>query len=105
MVTQRVCLHDLHRLELLQPGLLGNLVLPLVGIMLQMADISDIAHIAHLVSEMLQELEKHVISHSRPRMAEMGVAINGRAADIHPDMARMHRLEKLFLVRKGIGQI
>ena len=36
-------------------------------------------------------------------MAEMGVAIDGRAADIHPHMAGMHRLEEFLAAGQGIG--
>ena len=97
IVPERIGLHHLHRFDLLKPGLLCNLVLTLVGIVLQMAHISDIPHETDLVAQMPEELEKHIISHSRPGVAEMGVAVNGRAADIHTDVSRMHRNEKFFL--------
>ena len=105
IVPESIGLHHLHRLDLLKPCLLCNLVLPLVGIVLQMAHISDIPHETDLVAQMPEELEKHIVSHSRPGVAQMGVAVNGRAADIHSDMSRMHRNEKFFLARKSICQI
>ena len=104
MIAQSVGLHDLHRFELLQPGLAGYLVLSLVGIMLQMPHVGDVAHIAHLVAEMAQQFEQHVVGDSRSRVSQMGVAVDGGAADIHAHMAGMHGHEEFLAVRKGIGQ-
>ena len=50
VVTVGVVVRDLHRLELLEPGLLGDLVLALVGVVLEVADVGDVAHVAHLVA-------------------------------------------------------
>ena len=50
MVAVGVVLRNLHGLQLLQPGLLGNLVLTLVGIMLQMAHISNVAHVPYFIA-------------------------------------------------------
>ncbi len=105
VVAERVCLHDLHRLQLLQAGLLRNLVLALVRIVLQMAYISYIPDIADLVSQMFQEPEKHVESYSRASVTQMGIAINRRPADIHSHVARVYRGEKFFLPRKSVRQI
>ena len=104
MVAQGIGLHDLHGLQLFQPGLAGYLVLPLVGIVLQMAHIGDVAHVAHLVAEVAQKFEEHIVGHSRPCMPEVGVAVDRGAAHVHAHMSRMHRHEKLLLVGKGIRQ-
>ena len=98
MIAQCICLHDFHRLQLLQAGLLCNLVLALIGIMLQMAHIGDVADIAHLVAQMFEKLEQHVIGHAGSGMAEMGVAIHGRAANIHTHVSRMDRDEQFFFM-------
>ena len=50
MVAVGVVLGYLHRLELLQAGLLGYLVLTLVGIVLQVAHIGDVAHVPYLIT-------------------------------------------------------
>ena len=104
VIAQGICLHDLHRLELLEAGLLCYLVLSLVGIMLQMPHVGDVAHVTHLVSEMAQELEKDVVGHSRTGVPEMGVTIDGWAADIHPHMPGIHGLEDFFVAGEGIGE-
>ena len=69
-----------------------------------MADVSDVAHIAHLVSKMAQELAEHVISHTRTGVAKVSVAIDGRSANIHPDVTGIHRLEDLLQVAHSIGE-
>ena len=50
MVAVGVVLRHLHRLELLQTRLLGDFVLALVGIVLQMAHIGDVSDITHLIT-------------------------------------------------------
>ena len=80
MVAVGVILCDLHRLQLLQSCLLGNLVLTLIGIMLQMSYIRDIPHIAHLVTQMLQVTEEDVEGDGRTGMSQMGITIDGWAA-------------------------
>ena len=103
MVAQGVGLHDLHRLQLLQAGLLRNLVLPLVGVVLQVSHVGDVAHVAHLVAEVAEKFAQHVIGHARAGVAEMGVAIDGGTAYIHAHMAGVDRLEELFAAGQGIG--
>ena len=103
VVAQGIGLHDLHRLQLLQAGLLRNLVLAFVGVMLQVPHVRDVADIAHLVAQVAEEFAQHVIGHARTGMAEVGVAIDGRAADIHAHMAGMDRLEKFLAAGQRIG--
>ena len=98
MIAQCICLHDFHRLQLLQSGLLRDLVLALISIMLQVAHVGDIADIAHLVAKMFEELEQHVIGHAGSGMAEVGVAIHGRTANIHTHVSRMDRDEQFFFM-------
>ena len=104
VVAQGVGLHDLHGFELFEPGLAGDLVLPFVGVVLQMAHVGDVAHVAHLVAEVAQQLEEHVVGHSGARVSEMGVAVDGGPADIHAHVAGMDGHEELLAVRKRICQ-
>ena len=97
MVAVGVILRNLHRLQLFQPCLLLNLVIALVGIVLQMAHIGDVAHIAHLVAEVLQVAEKDVEGDGRTGMSQMGIAIDRGSADIHSYMGGVQRLEALLL--------
>ncbi len=105
VVALRVILHHLHGLQLLQAGFLGNLVLPFIGIVLQVSDVRDVADITHLVAQILQETEQHVIGDTRTGVAQMGVPIYGRAAYIHAHMSFMDGLEQFLVAGKGIGQI
>ena len=50
VIAVGIVLCYLHRLELLQACLLLNLVIALVGIVLEMAYIRDVAHITHLIA-------------------------------------------------------
>ncbi len=64
--------------------------------MLQMAHIGDVAHIAHLQAEMTQIAVKDIKSDGRTGVAQMGVAIDSRAADIHAHVPFVERREALF---------
>ena len=98
----RVVLRYFHRLELFQPGLLGYLVLALICIVFQMTDVRDVSHITDLIANMLQISEKEVERDGRPGVSEVGITIDSRAADIHPDAPRVERLEEFLLPAQGI---
>ena len=102
MVAVGVILCDLHRLQLLQSCLLLDLVIPLVGIVLQVSHIRDVTHIAHLVSQMLQVTEENIKGDGWARMTQMGVAIYGWTAHIHSHIGRMQGFKTLLLSVKGI---
>ena len=97
MVAVGVVLGNLHRLQLLQPGFLGNLVLTLVGIVLEVAYVGNVAHIAYLVAEVTQVAEHQVEGDGGTGMTQMGVAIDGGTANIHAYIGGVERFEALFL--------
>lgn len=90
-------LRHLHGLQLFEAGFLGNLVLALIGVVLQMTHVGDIAHIAHLVTDVLEIAEKDVESDGGAGVTQMGIAINGGAAHIHPHPTLVDGAELLFL--------
>ena len=96
VVAVHIVLGHLHRLELLEAGLLGNLVLALVGVVFQMAHVGDVAHIAHLVADMGEIAEHQVEGHRRTGVSEMGLAIDGRAADIEAYVIGHDRGKEFF---------
>ena len=102
MIAVRVILCYLHRLQLLQPCLLGNLVLTLVGIMLQMAHVSDVTYIANLIAQVLQIAEHEVEGNGWTGMSKMGVTIDGWPTHIHTHIGGMKGLETLLLTRQRI---
>ena len=102
VVTQRIVLDNLHRLEFFEACFFGYFVFALVGIVLQMSHIGDVAHIAYFVAEMRQITIQNIERDGRPRVPEMTVAIDRRTANVQPDMRRVQRFEQLFAMRQCI---
>ena len=102
VVALRIVVGHLHRFELLEARLLGDFVLTLVGVVFQMAHVGDVAHVAHLVARSLQVAEQQVEGHGRTGMAQMGVAVDRGAADIHPHATGGNRLEHLLAAGERI---
>ena len=102
MIAICVVLGNLHRLHLLQTGFLGNLILTLISIVLQMTHIRDVTNIPHFISQVLQIAKHQVESDGWTCMPQMGVAINRRTTDIHAHIRCMQRLETLLLPRQCI---
>ena len=96
VIAQSISLHHLHRLQLLEAGLLCNLILALIGIVLKMTYIGDVPHISDLIAKMPEQLAEHIVSHPGTGMAQMGFTINGRTADIHSHVTGMNGLEQLL---------
>ena len=92
----------LHGFELLEARLLGDLVLALVGVVLQMPHVGDVAHVAHLVARGLEVAEQQIERHGRAGVAQVGIAVDRRTADIHARPARDQGLELLLAARKRI---
>ena len=97
VVAVEIVLHHLHRLQLLQPRLLGDFVFPLVGVMLQVAYVGDVAHVAHLKAKVGEVAVDDVEGNRGAGVAEVAVAVDRRAADVHPDPPLVERPE-IFLV-------
>ena len=105
MVSNCIILSDFHRLEVFKTGFLCNFVLAFVGVMFEVADIGDVAHITHLITEMFQIAVHEVEGDCRACVAEVGVTVDGRAADIHSDMAFMNRFERLLHASQAVVNI
>ena len=67
-----------------------------------MAHVGDVAHVAHLVADMLQEPEEYVVGDAWAGVAQMGVAIDSGAADIHSHHIGMNWLEEFLGAGKGV---
>jgi hypothetical protein len=68
--------------------------------MLKMSYIGDVADISYLVTEMLEQFDKNIISHSRSCMAEVCITVHCRAADIKSYVSFVDRFKEFFLSRK-----
>ena len=93
VVAVGVILRHLHRFQLFQARFLGNLVLALICIVLQVAYIGDIAYVAYFISQMLQVTEEQVECNGRTGVTQVRVAIDGRSADVHAHMRGVQRFE------------
>ena len=92
----------LHRLHLFQPCFLGNLVLTLVCIMLQVAHIGDVPDVAHLISQVLQIAIQYVKRDGGACMTQVCITVNGGSADVHAHSARVDTLKCLLLASEGV---
>jgi hypothetical protein len=86
MIPVRIVLNHFHGLKLFKPGLFQDLVLTLISITLQVANIGDIPHIPYLVTKVLKVTEQQVKCNCRPGMPQMRIAVNGRPANIQAYM-------------------
>ena len=102
VVTLRIVVRHFHRLQLLEARLLGDLVLPLVGVVLQVPHIRYVTHVTHLVAAGLQVAEHQVERHGRPGVPQVRVAVDRGAADIHAHAAGSQRFEHLLAARERI---
>ena len=65
--------------------------------MLEVAHVGDIADVAHLIALMLEIAEEEVEGDGGTGVAQMGIAIDGGAADVHADAAFMKGTEEFLL--------
>ena len=93
MVKQGAFLHYFHGFQLLQAGLLQNLVFSFVGVMLKVAYVGDVAYVADLVAKVAQEACKDVVGYAGTGVAKVGVTVNGGAANVHSYHAGIDGLE------------
>ena len=92
-----VVLSYFHWLELFQTSFFGNFVFAFVGIVFQMANVRDVAHITYLITDMHQIAVEQIERNGRTGMSQMGITIDGRAANVHADTSRSDRFELFFL--------
>ena len=102
VVALGVILRHLHRFELFEPGLLGDFVLAFVGIVFEVSHVGDVAHVTHLVARGPEVAEQQVEGDGGAGVSEMGIAVDGRAADIKSHERRVQRLELFFLAGERI---
>src|SRR5205085_4619480 len=95
-----VAFDNFHWLELLESGLLRDLILTVVAITLKVTDVGDVSHIPDLVTDMTQVSRYDVERKERPCIPEMHIVIYGWTADIHADSAWVDGRELLFLSSK-----
>ena len=97
-----VLLHDLHRLQLLQPCALGDLVLTGIDIIHQVAHIGDVAHVAHFVAQVCEPAVEHIESCEAAHIAQVHIAVHGWSAHVQANERRVQRNELFLLARQRV---
>ncbi|MNT39876.1 hypothetical protein D3C72_1761600 [compost metagenome] len=70
-------------------------------------DVGDVANIGHLLRaiDMAQQPEQDIEDDDRTGVADMGIVVDGRAADIHADIVGIDRPEIDLLPRQRVVQL
>ena len=100
--TIGIVLRHLHRFELFEACLFGNLVFAFVGIMLEVSHVGNVAHVAHLIAQMFQIAEHEVESHGGACVSEVRVAIHRGSANVHAYVPGLQGHEFLLGARERI---
>ena len=95
-------LGDLHDGLVLTLGALDHLVLALVGIARQVADVGDVHDAVHAVARKAQVLFQHILHDVGAQVADVGKVVHGRAAGVHLHMVRRMGLEFFLFMGRGI---
>ena len=90
-------LGDLHDGLVLAAGALEHLVLALIGIGGQMADVGDVHDALDVIAGIAQVLFKNVLHDVRAEVSDVRKVIHSRAAGVHLDYIRMIGNKVLFL--------
>ena len=93
MIAIGVILSNLHWLQLFKTCLLFDLIVTLVGIVLQVTYIGNIAYVAHLVAQVFQIAEHQVESDCWTCVSQVWIAIYSRSTNIHTHVWSMQRFE------------
>ncbi len=75
---------------------------PLVA---QVSDIGDVLDLEDIDAVVEQGAADQVGQEVAAQVADMGVAVDGRAAGVHPDAARFERFDRLDAPAQGIAQV
>ena len=95
-------LGDLHDGLVLALGALDHLVLALVGVARQVADVGDVHDAVHAVARKAQVLFQHVLHDVGAQVADVGKVVHGRTAGVHLHMVRRMGLEFFLFMGRGI---
>jgi hypothetical protein len=63
MKTNGVSLNNFHRLQLLEPGFFGELIIPLISVAFEVASIGNISYVANLKAKVYQVAIDQVKGH------------------------------------------
>ena len=100
-----VCGRDLGGRLVLEARLNEHPVLASIELVVaQVADVGDVLDVEHLDAVIQQHAPDEVREEVAPQVADMGVAVDGRAAGVHPDATRLQRLDGPHLAGQRVAQ-
>ncbi len=103
--SRLVGIRDLGGRLVLETGLdehrVGAAVDPLVA---QMADVGDVLDVEHVDAVVQQRPSDEVREQVAAQVADVGVAVDGRAAGVHPDPPGLDRLDGLDLPGQRVAE-
>ena len=100
-----VCGRDLGRRFVLQARLDEHPVLAAIELVVaQVADVGDVLDVEHVDAVIQQHAPDEVRQQVAPQVADVGVAVDGRAARVHPDATRLQRLDGPHLAGQRVAQ-
>ena len=100
-----VFLHHFHWFQLLDSGFFKNWIIAAFSVVLQMARIGNVAHIAHFVAQVFQISKNQVEREKSAAIAQMHIAINSWAANVHTHCAFVNGSEFFLAFGKRIVNI
>ncbi|MCY1217768.1 hypothetical protein D9M72_296970 [compost metagenome] len=77
---------------------------PRIDLVVDVGDVAGIGHVLRAI-DVAQQPEKHIEDNHRPGIADMGIIIDRRAADIHADVVGIDRPELDLLPRQRVVQL
>src|SRR6185437_710298 len=92
-----IFLHKLHRLQLFDNGLFGDLVLGFASFFFEMPGVGDVPHITDLITQMEQITVNKIKGDKGAGVTQVAFAADRRAAYIHADMSGRKWDKYLFL--------
>ena len=88
-----------------RPGLDEHPVLAAIELVVaQVADVGDVLDVEHVDAVVQQHAPDQVRQQVAPQVADVGVAVDGRAARVHPDATRLQRLDGPHLAGQRVAQ-
>ena len=76
-----------------------------ICIMFKVTYVSNVPDVAHFITKVRQVAEHQVESDGRTCMTQMGIAINGRTANVHAHMGGVQRFERLLATRQRVVNV
>ena len=89
-------LHHFHGFDFFDARFFGNAVFTHILVIFEMSGIGDVANITDFVPQMFEVAVDQIKGNKSPAIAQMDVAVNCGATDIHSYIARVKGLKRFF---------